>query len=1053
MSIQSEIDRIENNIAATYAELEEQGATMPSARNSTNLAATAATTKTVKYIAQTLTAAEKEQARENINAAGRFYGVCSTAADTVAKTVTVDDSFALVEGAQITVKFTNANSASSAPTLNVNGTGAKPLYRYGTTALSTGTTTTGWYAGSVQLFTYDGTGWIRDYWNNSTYSNVSLGQGYATCSTAAATVAKTAALSSYALTTGGIVAVKFTNDVPAGATLNINSKGARPIYYKGAAITAGVIKAGDTATFIYSTNYHLISVDKAGYVDNTITFDTFPTVEEVNAMAEWTVFKTRGFYFNGDGLACAYVVRNTAGSLRIPYGNKYIYPYDISTGLQKDIFVDLYGVRRGSADYAARNSEIMDALTAQLNNGFTLLFGSGDYYFSNPITTTVHTAFKGTVSNACTIVADVNYGTYLHFPNLADGQAAIGLPGGVIEDMGIVGNPNVCDVSIDRGTETNPSPTITEVNTGTTYGIKFNAAWTIIVQNVKVKNCTYGIHTPVGNGLISGVIAQRCKTGISVGNDVKINNVQVWNVMVGAELRGALAAVSNMRGDSIGKHLIECKDGRCFLTNIDGDYCVGSLVHYGGVSPSIHLGSITAGAGRVATKYCYSKNGSFDLQNVPASDYEYCSYISIAPNTSVFGGDIDIRNIASNPFDTPTEWLHPNSVISIAEGSTVKGLTIKCDIPYNADVNYFNKCVIKNLSTFAESNNSSSYLNPDFDGNTVEDICFITSSGFVRSVRTASELDRQLKGVEIPTALPNPNALTFTGAVTASYDGTAAKTVNIPAIPTSLKNPNALTFSGAVTGSYDGSSAKTVNIPTVPSALKNPNALTFTGSASGSYDGSAAKTVNIPADVSGAVDTLSAKVSQIEDVIEPMEVLVPSINLNEGVYEQGFFNEDGTDTTDSYHKGVAFRNSNYIPVQGGKSIAVYYDAAEWNKNNQGWPFNIVQYDANKNIIVAKQEHYPYITSGRPTVTLNANTAYVRLAIAKWASITTPLTDIKIAVYYSENAVLEYVSYGYGAEMSYGVSGSKVSLVSPNGTTYVLSVSDDGVLSAVLPIQE
>ena len=66
MSIQSEIDRIENNIAATYAELEEQGADMPSARNSTNLAATAATTKTVKYIAQTLTAAQKKQARENI---------------------------------------------------------------------------------------------------------------------------------------------------------------------------------------------------------------------------------------------------------------------------------------------------------------------------------------------------------------------------------------------------------------------------------------------------------------------------------------------------------------------------------------------------------------------------------------------------------------------------------------------------------------------------------------------------------------------------------------------------------------------------------------------------------------------------------------------------------------------------------------------------------------------------------------------------------------------------------------------------------------------------
>ena len=34
---------------------------------------------------------------------------------------------------------------------------------------------------------------------------------------------------------------------------------------------------------------------------------------------------------------------------------------------------------------------------------------------------------------------------------------------------------------------------------------------------------------------------------------------------------------------------------------------------------------------------------------------------------------------------------------------------------------------------------------------------------------------------DIPTKLPNPNALTFTGAVTGSYDGSAALTVEIPA--------------------------------------------------------------------------------------------------------------------------------------------------------------------------------------------------------------------------------------------------------------------------------
>ena len=38
--------------------------------------------------------------------------------------------------------------------------------------------------------------------------------------------------------------------------------------------------------------------------------------------------------------------------------------------------------------------------------------------------------------------------------------------------------------------------------------------------------------------------------------------------------------------------------------------------------------------------------------------------------------------------------------------------------------------------------------------------------------------------IDIPTTLPNPNAITFTGAVTGSYDGSTAKTVNIPSAVT-----------------------------------------------------------------------------------------------------------------------------------------------------------------------------------------------------------------------------------------------------------------------------
>ena len=54
------------------------------------------------------------------------YGTCSTAAATAAKVVSCSN-FALITGAEITVKFTTANTAAN-PTLNVNNTGAKAIF-------------------------------------------------------------------------------------------------------------------------------------------------------------------------------------------------------------------------------------------------------------------------------------------------------------------------------------------------------------------------------------------------------------------------------------------------------------------------------------------------------------------------------------------------------------------------------------------------------------------------------------------------------------------------------------------------------------------------------------------------------------------------------------------------------------------------------------------------------------------------------------------------------------------------------------------------------------
>ena len=105
-----------------------------------------------------------------------------------------------------------------------------------------------------------------------------LGNGIGTCATAASTTEKAVTLQGYELKKNGFVAVSFDYDVPAGATMNINSKGAKAIVHKGAAIQADVIKAGDTAIFGYDgTNYVLVS-SSSGDVSGTITVNLVPVV-------------------------------------------------------------------------------------------------------------------------------------------------------------------------------------------------------------------------------------------------------------------------------------------------------------------------------------------------------------------------------------------------------------------------------------------------------------------------------------------------------------------------------------------------------------------------------------------------------------------------------------------------------------------------------------------------------------------------------------------------------------------------------------------------------
>ena len=203
-----------------------------------------------------------------IKSNGILYAAVDSTSTSTKFTATVDGLTELYDGACVMLHNGVVTSAKGF-TINVNGLGAKKCYSSLTNATQETTifnvAYTLMFVYSTALDSGNGGWWVyRGYDANTTYTPVKLGFGYGHCTTAAATAAKAVAISGYVLNTGGIVSVLFDNDVPAGATLNVTSKGAKAIYHKGASITDGIIKAGDTATFMYSGQYHLLSIDGWG---------------------------------------------------------------------------------------------------------------------------------------------------------------------------------------------------------------------------------------------------------------------------------------------------------------------------------------------------------------------------------------------------------------------------------------------------------------------------------------------------------------------------------------------------------------------------------------------------------------------------------------------------------------------------------------------------------------------------------------------------------------------------------------------------------------------
>lgn len=221
----------------------------------------------------------------------------------------------------LTILYKINKAGASTTTLNINGLGAKKVYRYSDTKL-----TTHYIVNTIVMLTYtadlNSGCWmvISDYdANSNTVPSIY-------CDAKQDVAAKTGSCTAYTATanTYSHILIRYANTVAGALTLNVNSQGAKPIYINGSASSATnyTLPAGTYIIFYDGTNYYF---QTDGTIPNHYTktqIDTTlgdyvkgPASSTANAIAR----------YNGTG---GKTIKNTG--VTIDDSNNMIVPGDLS---------------------------------------------------------------------------------------------------------------------------------------------------------------------------------------------------------------------------------------------------------------------------------------------------------------------------------------------------------------------------------------------------------------------------------------------------------------------------------------------------------------------------------------------------------------------------------------------------------------------------------------------------------------------------------------------------------------------------------------------------
>ena len=165
-------------------------------------------------------------------------------------------------------------------------------------------------------------------WNNKLDK---LNTYYGTSSTTAYTSTKDVTCSGYALTTGNRIAVKFSNrNTATSVYLNVNSTGAKQVYFRGAPIKAGFWDDGCVLDFVYDGTFYQVV---GGVTRSKITYTSSTTSVALTAGnyyywssvgSKITITSISGYLNMLDPTQIVLTIGSTVPTITLPSGIKWV---------------------------------------------------------------------------------------------------------------------------------------------------------------------------------------------------------------------------------------------------------------------------------------------------------------------------------------------------------------------------------------------------------------------------------------------------------------------------------------------------------------------------------------------------------------------------------------------------------------------------------------------------------------------------------------------------------------------------------------------------------